>query len=161
MNNLAYNPALLSGYSTQSVSSFAPTWNASMSPNNISDLKVNGIESVKAYPMTPNSKVILFDANEDIFYCKETDISNYPTIRIFGYKELKTPEAKSSNYVTLSEFNEFKEEVLNGQQHIWDLVSKSGTGLSSPTDKADDERIGAKSESATNVTKPIKSKSSI
>ena len=32
--------------------------------------KVNGMESAKAYPTSPNSMVALFDANDDVFYLK-------------------------------------------------------------------------------------------
>lgn len=151
MNNMMYNPAYIGG---TPVSSFAsPTWNAR---SNVSDYPVNGIESVKSYPMTPNSRVILFDANEDIFYCKETDVSNYPTIRIFKFEEVKTPEAKSSEYVTLNEFNKFKEEVLDGQQHIREHIES----LNRPSTQ-DNEYTGAKSESSTNASKLSKSKPSV
>ena len=33
--------------------------------------KVNGIESAKAFPTSPNSMVALFDANDDVFYIKQ------------------------------------------------------------------------------------------
>ena len=88
--------------------------------------KVNGIESVKQYPMSPNSMVALFDMNDDIFYVKTTDASNYPTIRIFRfYEESQQTSASQTEtpvYVTLDEFNALKEELKNGQQSIWDAI---------------------------------------
>ena len=83
--------------------------------------KVNGLESVKACATVPQSKMVYFDANEDIFYIKETDINNYPTIRSYKFEEIKPKEnLKTVEYVTIDEFNKFKEELLNGKQYIWD-----------------------------------------
>lgn len=83
--------------------------------------KVNGLESVKACATVPQSKMVYFDANEDIFYIKETDINNYPTIRSYKFEEIKPKEnLKTVEYVTIEEFNKFKEELLNGKQYIWD-----------------------------------------
>ena len=80
--------------------------------------KVNGLDSAKAYQTQPNSQVALFDANEDIMYIKTTDASNFPTIRIFKFSEITETEIKDERYVTIDEFNKFKEELLNGKQHI-------------------------------------------
>ena len=81
-------------------------------------IKVNGIESARAYPTQPNSMIALFDANDDIFYVKTTDASNYPTIRRFRFVEESEEAARDEKYVTVEEFNKFKEEMLNGQQFI-------------------------------------------
>ena len=83
--------------------------------------KVNGLESVKACATVPQSRMVYFDANEDIFYIKETDINNYPTIRSYKFEEIKPEEnLKTVEYVTIEEFNKFKEELLNGKQYIRD-----------------------------------------
>ena len=83
-------------------------------------IQVNGIESATAYPTTPNSTVALFDTNDDILYIKSTDASNFPTIRKFRFKEesLEVQTQPSVQYVTLDEFNKFKEEILNGKQFV-------------------------------------------
>ena len=81
--------------------------------------KVNGMESAKAYPTAPNSVVALFDANDDVMYVKSTDASNFPTIRRFRFYEESEQKAEESKYVTIEEFNKFKEEVLNAQQFVW------------------------------------------
>lgn len=86
--------------------------------------KVNGLESVKACATVPQSRMVYFDANEDIFYIKETDINNYPTIRSYKFEEIKPEEnLKTVEYVTIEEFNKFKEELLNGKQYIRDDFS--------------------------------------
>ena len=82
-------------------------------------LKVNGIEGAKAFGTKPNSVVALFDANDDIMYIKTTDSANFPSIRKFRFTEIKEDEESSSKYVTIEEFNKFKQEVIdNGKQFI-------------------------------------------
>lgn len=83
-------------------------------------IKVNGLDSARAYQTQPNSQVALFDANDDVMYIKTTDASNFPTIKVFRFYEEETHENKQnlSSYVTTDEFNSFKEEILNAQQSI-------------------------------------------
>lgn len=81
-------------------------------------IKVNGMDSARAYPTQPNSMVALFDENDDVFYIKQTDASNFPTIRRFRFVEESEEKSKDERYVTIDEFNRFKEEILNGQQSI-------------------------------------------
>ena len=90
-------------------------------------IKVNGIESARAYPTQPNSMVALFDENDDIFYIKQTDASNFPTIRRFRFVEESEEQAKNDKYVTIDEFNKFKEEMLNGQQSVRSGKSNGGS----------------------------------
>ena len=88
-------------------------------PYNVPQLiKVNGMDSAKAYQTQPNSTVALFDANEDIMYIKSTDASNFPTIRRFRFIEEPEAQIVSEQYVTVSEFNKFKEELLNVKQSV-------------------------------------------
>ena len=54
-------------------------------------LRVTGPESAKAYSVPPNSSVVLFDANEAIFYLKSTDDSGFATLRTFEFSE-KAPD---------------------------------------------------------------------
>ena len=93
--------------------------------------KVNGMESAKAYPTQPNSMVALFDANDDVFYVKTTDASNFPTIKRYRFYEESEEKLQNEKYVTIEEFNRFKEEMLNGQQsslhkthHHWHRIAQ-------------------------------------
>lgn len=89
--------------------------------NNVQSLiRVNGIEGAKAYQMYPNSTVALFDNNDDIMYIKITDGANFPSIRKFAFTEVQdnTPVQKEQDYVTRTEFEQLKEELLNGKQSI-------------------------------------------
>ena len=81
-------------------------------------IRVTGLDGAKAYQMRPNSAVALFDGAEDIFYLKSTDGAGFPTIRVFRFEEVTATPAASPEYITKAEFEKFKEEILNGQQHI-------------------------------------------
>lgn len=95
---------------------FSPNFGQTANPTQL--IRVNGIDSAKAYPTAPNSTVPLFDANEDIMYIKSTDASNFPTIRIFRFIEEQETQTPAQQYVTIEEFNKLKEEILNGKQFI-------------------------------------------
>ena len=95
--------------------------------------RVTGIDGAKAYQMTPNSTVALFDNNEDIMYIKTTDGAGFPTIRTFSFSEVtrSTQQQVSNNeYVTRDEFNKLKEELLNGKQFIQQSTADLDTARS-------------------------------
>ena len=97
-------------------------------------IRVNGIEGAKAYQMSANSTVALFDTNEDIMYIKSTDGAGFPSIRTFNFVEITQNEKSSGNqdYISRQEFEEFKKELMNnGKQSI----SSSKSNL---TDKSTD-----------------------
>lgn len=97
-------------------------------------IRVNGIEGAKAYQMSANSIVSLFDANEDIMYIKSTDGAGFPSIRTFSFTEIKEENkpAQQVDYISREEFEEFKKELMsNGKQSI----SRSKSNL---TDKSTD-----------------------
>ena len=87
--------------------------------NNI--LQVMGPESAQAYQLGPDSQVILMDSNKPVFYMKKSDSSGYSETRAFEFKEIpliptnenfnKTQISKSQEYITKSEFEEFKKMI--------------------------------------------------
>lgn len=94
-------------------------------------IRVNGIEGAKAYQMPPNSTAALFDSNNDLMYIKITDGAGFPTIRTFAFTEYTTTQnsEQANEYVTKSEFEKFKSEVLNyGKQFIQPGTAKPHTG---------------------------------
>ena len=79
-------------------------------------IRVNGIDGAKAYQMTPNSTVALFDSNEDIMYVKSTDGAGFPQIRKFKFVEIQesqTQQAENTNFVSREEFENFKKEIMS------------------------------------------------
>ena len=90
-----------------------------MSTQNL--IRVNGIDGAKAYQMSANSTVALFDTNEDIMYVKSTDGAGFPSIRTFSFTEIKenTKVSQNSDYISRQEFEDFKKELMNnGKQSI-------------------------------------------
>jgi len=100
-------------------------------------IRVNGIEGARAYPIRPNCRIPLFDANEDIMYIKSADAGGYATIDAYDFFRKKLEKINIENsesdkkYITLEDFNNlkdiivtkndfenFKEELLNGKFSI-------------------------------------------
>ena len=71
-------------------------------------IRVNGIEGAKAYQMSANSIVSLFDANDDIMYIKSTDGAGFPSIRTFSFTEVKEQNKpiQQVDYISREEFEE-------------------------------------------------------
>ncbi len=89
-------------------------------------IKVNGIESAKAYQTQPNSVVALFDGNDDVMYIKSTDANNFPSIRRFRFVE--EPIEQESGFITRKEFDDFRAEVLkNVKQSIQQTIKQNGS----------------------------------
>lgn len=82
-------------------------------------IRVNGIDGAKAYQMTPNSTVALFDSNEDIMYVKSTDGAGFPQIRKFRFVEMQesqTQQSENTNFVSREEFENFKKEIMSNDK---------------------------------------------
>lgn len=118
----------------QPYQAFQNPYAVNMTPQTPTTLtRVTGIDGAKAYQMTPNSTVALFDNNEDIMYIKTTDGAGFPTIRTFSFNEVthNTQQQVSNNdYVTRDEFNKLKEELLNGKQFIQQSTADLDTARS-------------------------------
>ena len=94
-------------------------------------IRVSGLEGAKAYQMPPNSSVALFHESEDIFYIKTSDGAGFPTIRTFRFVPVNENETveKAEQYVTLDEFNRFKEEI-NGKLPLRKSTAKNSSTAS-------------------------------
>lgn len=101
-------------------------------PQRSADLyRVHGMDGAKQFPTQPNSRYALFDEDEDIFYIKVTDQNNYPvSLKRFVFIEEDEPVPAAPQYVTMEEFNRFKEEMLNGKQSV---RAEGGSASAVPT----------------------------
>lgn len=92
--------------------------NAQQQPNP-SMIWVQGESAAKAYPVASGQSVLLMDSEESTFYIKSTDASGMPQpLRIFDYTERSAQKndagitkMASADYVSRSEFDEFREDV--------------------------------------------------
>lgn len=76
---------------------------------------VNNRASAESFQMLPNTSIVLMDANLPRFYLKQTDASGISTIKAYDFKEVE--EDKPTEYVTKSEFENFKAEVKGGNAY--------------------------------------------
>ena len=79
---------------------------------------VQGIEGAKAWQLTPNSTVVLFDSeNDKRFYIKTSDQSGMCNLRRFNYVEEFEDDNKKvdlSDYVKKSELQDLLNSMLGG-----------------------------------------------
>ena len=95
-------------------------------------LRVMGPESAKAYALPPNSKVILFDADNPIFYLKTTDDSGFATNpRAFKFEEISMSEIQgsvqeqidTSNFVTKDDLKDLQKDFSELKEILEGLVN--------------------------------------
>lgn len=75
---------------------------------------VQGENGAKAYPLAPNSTMILMDSEQTRFYIKTTDASGMPApLRVFSFEEITNgPQgADPSRFVSREEFDELKKRL--------------------------------------------------
>lgn len=94
---------------------------------------VQGEQAAKSYFVAAGQSVLLMDSENPTIYIKSVDQSGMPLpLRIFDYVERKTEPTQSqseevkpaTDYISRSEFEAFKEEVLNSQKRRWDSNTK-------------------------------------
>ena len=77
---------------------------------------VDGIDKAKEYQanMAPGASEIIMDKNEDMFYVvsKETNGSS-PKLMTIGRFTLEQEEAPEAKYITKTDFEAFKQEVVS------------------------------------------------
>lgn len=85
--------------------------------------KVKGIDSARMYPTAPNSRDVVFDSDDDVFYLLETDASNYKSkVRRFRFYEETIEDANDAKYATKEDLNSLREAINNVQQSIQQLA---------------------------------------
>lgn len=93
--------------------------NFSTQPQQNNLIRVTGIDGAKAYQMSPNSSVALFDSDSDIMYVKTTDGAGFPTIRTFRFEPIEDVPKVQDAYITRDEFDALKQEVEKyGKQFV-------------------------------------------
>jgi hypothetical protein len=80
---------------------------------------VQGEAAAKSFPVGAGQSALLMDSEESVFYIKSTDQSGMPQpLRIFDYTERTAQHSEAGitkkpdvDYVSRSEFEEFREDV--------------------------------------------------
>ena len=141
-----YNPTYYNPFSN---SNFQNPYNNMMNNNqniqnmpsyasNTGLIRVTGMDGAKAYQMSANSVVALFDSNEDILYIKSTDGANFPTIKTFKFIPYEVSEnTPNTDFISREEFENFKQEVKTYAEQLipTESTAKSTTKNKSTADK--------------------------
>lgn len=78
---------------------------------------VQGEAGAKSWIVNPGATVLLMDSENQRFYVKSADMNGVPAMRTFQYTEVggQSPQAvpQQAQFVTVEEFNGFKNDILN------------------------------------------------
>ena len=93
-------------------------------------IKVDGWQAAQKYPLPRDCEVIMLDSNPDAdyIYMKKTDINGAETFERYMIEADPVPSFDPEKYVTIDDFKNFKEEILNGFNSLKQTIDGSGTG---------------------------------
>ena len=90
---------------------------------------VQGEAGAKSWFVNPGATVLLMDSEAMRFYLKSADMNGVPAMRTFEYNEVGTQRQQETpqtmNFVTVNEFNGFKDEVLKKLEDLAEPVEVS------------------------------------
>lgn len=100
--------------------------------------KVKGKNGANTFNLGPNSRIPLFDEDNDIFFIKTTDANGEPNVRMFKFEEIKDEEYPDK-YLTVEKFdnymNDFRKELLDVQLDIRNAVQSTSNNAGSKNTK--------------------------
>ena len=114
-------------------------------------LKSNGFEAAEKYPFPRDCQAAIFDEEEDVFYLKTTDVNGAVTIRMFEYAEKPIPKFDPKKYVTVDDFANFKEEILNGFNNLQQSISASNRNTNQNNNRGNSKSNNGVNEPTANV----------
>ena len=78
---------------------------------------VQGEAGAKSWFVNPGATVLLMDSENQRFYLKSADMTGIPAMRTFEYTEVGAQkpqeQPQATQFVTMEEFTEFRNEVMN------------------------------------------------
>lgn len=90
---------------------------------------VQGEAGAKSWFVNPGATVLLMDSEAMRFYLKSADMNGVPAMRTFEYNEVgaQKPQeaAQPTNFVTVDEFNGFRDDVLKKLEDLAEPVEVS------------------------------------
>lgn len=97
--------------------SYQPTMANPYTPSKVEVTRVNGKNGAEAYPLAPNSSILLLDETEPLVWLKMTDGAGYPTLtpyKITPYQPEPVVDTK-----TLEERIKRIEDIINDKSNSW------------------------------------------
>lgn len=90
---------------------------------------VQGETGAKSWLVNPGATVLLMDSENQRFYLKSADMNGVPAMRTFEYSEIGAPKPQEAmqtvNFVSVEEFNGFRDEVLKRLEDLSEPVEVS------------------------------------
>lgn len=90
---------------------------------------VQGEAGAKSWFVNPGATVLLMDSEMQRFYLKSADMNGVPAMRTFEYSEVGAPKPQEApqavNFVSVEEFNGFRDEVLKRLEDLSEPVEVS------------------------------------
>jgi hypothetical protein len=90
---------------------------------------VQGEAGAKGWFVAPGATVLLMDSEAMRFYLKSADLNGVPALRTFEYTEVGVPRqqeaAPAANFVTVDDFNAFREDILKRLEDLSEPVEVS------------------------------------
>lgn len=86
-------------------------------------LKAKGAEAAEKYPMPRDCEACIFDEDEDYLYIKKTDTNGGVILLRYKLEEDPIPHFDPKKYVTVDDFKNFKEEILNGFNNLQQTIA--------------------------------------
>ena len=90
---------------------------------------VQGEAGAKSWLVNPGATVLLMDSENQRFYLKSADMNGVPAMRTFEYSEVGAPKSQEPmqavNFVSVEEFNDFRNEVLKRLEDLSEPVEVS------------------------------------
>lgn len=103
---------------------------------------VQGEAGAKSWFVAPGATVLLMDSENPRFYMKSSDMHGVPAMRTFEYTEMGTQnqqeQPQPGNFVTVDEFNWFKNEVFKKLEDLSEPVEVSVSRKGRKEGKADE-----------------------
>lgn len=90
---------------------------------------VQGEAGAKSWFVNPGATVLLMDSEAQRFYLKSADMNGVPAMRTFEYNEVGAQKPQEApqvvNFVSVEEFNGFRDEVLKRLEDLSEPVEVS------------------------------------
>lgn len=83
-------------------------------------VRVNGEAGANAYPLGPNSSILMLDNTAPIIWFKMTDGASYPTLTGYNISPIEKPNSTSNDevYLHLEERIKRLEDMINDKSDI-------------------------------------------
>ena len=114
-------------------------------------LTVKGYEAAEKYPFPRDCHAPLFDEEDDYLYIKRTDVNGGTTVDRYHLESDPIPKFDPKKYVTVDDFANFKEEILNGFNNLQQSIAAGNRNPGQNNNRGNSKSNNGVNEPAANV----------